>query len=45
MMTSVLLVYDLDWAVQMFKPLRRGDARNRLQYPAFFYGSSQPNYS
>jgi hypothetical protein len=27
-----------------FKSLRHGDARNRLQYPAFFYGSLQANY-
>jgi hypothetical protein len=38
-------LYELDRAVQMFKPLRRRDARNKLQDPAFFYGSSQPNYS
>jgi len=44
MMISVLLVYDLDRAVQIFKPLRHGDARNRLREAAFFCGSLQPSY-
>src|SRR5438309_11993545 len=34
-MISVLFVYELDWTVQVFKPLRRGDARNKLRKTAF----------
>jgi hypothetical protein len=30
--------------VRIFKSLRHGVVRNRLQYPAFFYGSLQANY-
>jgi hypothetical protein len=43
MTISVLLGYDLDRAMQIFKPVPLGDAENTLQHTDFFYGSSQPN--
>jgi len=42
MSISVLLRYDLDRAVQIFKPLPLSDARNTLQYAAFFTAVRSP---
>jgi hypothetical protein len=42
MSISVLLRYDLGRAMQIFKPLPLGDARNTLQHAAFFTAVRSP---